>query len=46
MIMYLKPVGALGNYDIMVVNATGPRGEPVNVTNVSDIQKQCPRWVR
>jgi serine/threonine protein kinase len=46
MILYLKPVGTLGNYDIMVVNATGPRGEPVNVTNVSDIQKLCPRWVR
>ena len=46
MILYLKPVGALGNYDIMVVNATGPRGEPANVTNVSDIQKLCPRWVR
>jgi serine/threonine protein kinase len=46
MVLYMKPVGALGNYDILVVNATGPRTEPINVTNMADIQKLCPRWVR
>jgi hypothetical protein len=46
MVLYLKPVGAAGVYDVMVVNATGPRSEPVNVTNAPDIQKLCPRWGR
>ena len=46
MIMYLKPVGSVGAYDIMVVNARGPRGEPVNVTNAPDTQKRCARWGR
>jgi hypothetical protein len=30
----------------MVINATGPRGELVNVTNAPDIEKLCPRWAR
>jgi hypothetical protein len=46
MIMYLKPSGAAGGYDILVVNATGPRSEPVNVTNAPEIEKLCPRWAR
>jgi serine/threonine-protein kinase len=46
MIMYLKPVGSAGAYDVMVVNARGPRGEPVNVTNAPDTQKRCARWGR
>jgi serine/threonine protein kinase len=46
MFMYLKPVGTVGNYDIMVVNATGPRADPINVTNAPEINKQCPRWTR
>ena len=46
MVMYLKPVGTSGAYDIMVVNAAGPRGEPVNVTNAPDTKKMCPRWGR
>jgi hypothetical protein len=46
MAMYLKPVGAVGAYDIMVVNATGARGTPVNVTNAPDTTKMCPRWGR
>jgi serine/threonine protein kinase len=46
MVMYLKPVGASGAYDIMVVNAKGPRGEPTNVTNAPDTKKMCPRWGR
>ena len=46
MIMYLKPSGAAGGYDIMVIDATGPRNEPVNVTNSPDIDKLCPRWAR
>jgi serine/threonine protein kinase len=45
MVLYLKPVGTVGAYDVMVVNTTGPRGEPINVTNAPDIQKLCPRWV-
>jgi serine/threonine protein kinase len=46
MMMYLKPSGAAGGYDIMVINATGLRNEPVNVTNAADIEKLCPRWAR
>ena len=46
MVMYLKPAGAAGGYDIMVINATGPRGELTNVTNAPDIEKLCPRWAR
>jgi serine/threonine protein kinase len=46
MMMYLKPSGAAGGYDIMVINATGARNEPVNVTNAPEIEKLCPRWVR
>jgi serine/threonine protein kinase len=46
MIMYLKPSGAAGGYDIMVVSARGARTEPVNVTNAPDIDKLCPRWAR
>jgi predicted Ser/Thr protein kinase len=46
MVVYLKPVGAVGAYDVMVVNATGPRGEPVNVTNAPETVKKCARWGR
>jgi hypothetical protein len=46
MMMYLKPSGAAGGYDIMVISATGPRSEPTNVTNAPDIEKLCPRWAR
>jgi serine/threonine protein kinase len=46
MVLYLKPVGAVGAYDVMVVNATGARGEPINVTNAPDTQKMCARWGR
>ncbi|MBN1811291.1 MAG: protein kinase [Anaerolineae bacterium] len=46
MLMYLKPTGGAGGYDLMVINATGPRGEPVNVTNAPEIEKLCPRWAR
>jgi serine/threonine protein kinase len=45
-IMFLKPSGAGGGYDIMVINATGERGSPVNVTNAPDTEKLCPRWAR
>ena len=46
MLLYQKPFGAGGGYDIMVINATGPRGEPTNVTNAPDTEKLCPRWAR
>jgi serine/threonine protein kinase len=46
MMMFLKPSGAAGGYDIMVINATGARNEPTNVTNAPEIEKLCPRWVR
>jgi serine/threonine-protein kinase len=44
MILYRKPVGAAGAYDILVANADGSNQR--NVTNAPNVFKICARWGR
>jgi len=42
MILYRQPVGTVGAYDVLVVNADG--SNPHNITNAPEVYKQCARW--
>jgi hypothetical protein len=42
MILYLKPVGTVGAYDIWVTDANG--SYELNVTNAPETYKLCARW--
>ncbi len=44
MLLYLRPVGSVGAYDIWVANADG--SNPRNVTNAPTSHKICARWGR
>ena len=41
-ILYRLPVGTVGAYDVMVINADGTG--PHNVTNAPETYKVCARW--